>query len=102
MKTDYCFIIIVFIVLIIIGTFTNTNLIFEPMNGNGNKGDDNKGVGNALLGIAAIIGGAWLTAYMVENFSKKEVKYSCPNCSSDINYKQDQCHVCHSNLKWDF
>ena len=100
MKTDYYFIAVILIFLIIIGTFTNTNLIFEPMNNN--KDEENKGVGNTLLGIAAIIGGAWLTSYLVDNFSKKEVKYSCPNCSSDINYKQDECHVCHSNLKWDF
>jgi|SRR5690606_7709777 len=60
------------------------------------------GLADTLLGIAAIIGGAWLTAKLIENNSKKVVKYSCPNCSSDVNYKQENCNVCGVKLKWNF
>lgn len=60
------------------------------------------GVVNTLLSIAGIIGGAWITAKLIEKYSKKEVKYSCPNCSSDIDYHQEQCKFCDVKLKWDF
>ena len=63
---------------------------------------ENNSVGSILLGLAAIIGGAYVTSFLLDKFSEKKVKYSCPNCSSDIDYKQEQCKVCQTKLNWDF
>ena len=58
--------------------------------------------GSGLLAVLGIIGGAWLTSYLIEKYGERKTKYSCPNCNSDIDYNQGQCKVCHSHLKWNF
>ena len=102
MKTDFLIIAMLYFLLIIFDTYIGTNLTYKCMENNNSGNDDKAGLGGFLLGVAAIIGGAFVTSFLIDKFSEKQVKYSCPNCSSDIDYKQEECHVCHTKLKWDF
>ena len=90
---------LIYSIFIIIDTFVIQPKIVIEMN---NKSGEKSGIANTLLGIVGIIGGAWITAKLIENHSKKVVKYSCPNCSSDIDYLQGNCKVCDVKLKWNF
>jgi len=87
-------ILLVYSLLIIINTFVMSKKTITMGNNT-----ENKGVINTLLTAAAIIGGAWFVAKL---FEKKVPKYSCPNCSSDIDYHQEECQVCRTPLNWDF
>lgn len=57
---------------------------------------------DTILGIAAVIGGAWLLGKLLDNNSEKKRKYNCPNCNSVIDYQQPECNACKTKLKWDF
>lgn len=57
-------------------------------------------IGDSILKIAALVGGAWLAAEILKSFAKEETYYSCPVCNADIKYGETPCHNCHSQLRW--
>lgn len=57
-------------------------------------------IADIISGAVAILGGAWLISKIVEE--QKTYKYKCPNCGSNIDYKQEQCKTCRIKLKWEF
>lgn len=54
---------------------------------------------DAILKAVAILGGIWLISKLA---GEQRTYYKCPNCNSDIHYKQEQCKTCRIKLKWDF
>ena len=52
-----------------------------------------------LITVGAILGGAWLSAAILNSFTKKV--YECPNCKAIINKEGlTPCPTCGINIKW--
>ena len=78
--------------------------IFEQIINNHKKiimAKENSISSDTVLKGLALLGGGYLFVELLKMFGNKKTYYTCTKCKYDkLEYGQNVCPNCHSNLKW--